>query len=1006
MNLKDIVNWVTNKSYCTKLIVFTTSLQFSFFFAVPLTSTSISVTIGAAIGHVDSELTYLNDGDEAVETVFSFPLDEQSAVYKFQAEIDGKIIVAECQEKEQARETYKDAIDQGHTAFLLEERDESADILTCKLGNLPPQSLAKLNICYVTELDSEPGGWFVYTLPTVLRPRYTPQSVNPANPPPAPSGFAFGFGASQKPSVYASTLPYTIKFRVDIHSRNKIREIKTNSDWMTIEYSDYNTVGKVEFNGRSQVDSDHDLTIHVAYEDANQPQAIVERGTSGGSGILSKDVLALSFYPDLDKDATTLGEFIFVIDRSGSMGGNNIKNAKETLLLLLKSLPVGCYFNVVSFGSMYSVLFDSQSEMYTESSLTRAIQLQQTMNADMGGTEILQPLQEIYLKSTIPEHPRQIFLLTDGGVANTKEVVKLVGQNANNSRVFAVGIGEGASTSLVKGVARAGRGKAVFVKGEDRLQEKVMSLLKCAMQPVVDDVSVEWELPTKVGVTNIPQTPPPIYNEEKTVLYALLTGSEELVTFDGRLKLKGKAQGREFEYCLDFTESQPQNNDVGPLPIHRLAAKSLIKELEDKELKAEGKESKEKITKQIVTVSLSANIASRHTSFVGVDKDSKVKVAEFFDTAFFQQQQQQQHLYGGGLFFNSAPMRASAAFAASSSMVPQGRSMGCFGSKSATPPYLQKQFISSAPQQQQTLSNSSNAFGSSQGFSFGGPMPPPPPPQSSSFGFGSTTGNFSSALMGAPAPGAPPPPQASSFGFGSTTGKFSFGAPPPPPPPQSSAFGFGSSKGNSVASFGNSKAPTSSSQFSFGASQGSPAPAGGFFAAKSKDQTPTFSFGGPSATSSNSFSGQSNFGKKSSGSDTWSGDCFEFGTRQSGQQSQSFFGGGPQNQTMPTSNPTPLGEAGDAMMKIVSLQTFVGSWSMSEELCKTIGKDLSTLTSSAGTQNMEVWATVLALAWLDRNCSQRKGEWEMIESKARRWLLQTVKADEVSRLIEYAKGLV
>ena len=42
----------------------------------------------------------------------------------------------------------------------------------------------------------------------------------------------------------------------------------------------------------------------------------------------------------------------------GSMKGRRIKNAKETLTLFLKSLPLGCLFNVVSFGSRYICLFE------------------------------------------------------------------------------------------------------------------------------------------------------------------------------------------------------------------------------------------------------------------------------------------------------------------------------------------------------------------------------------------------------------------------------------------------------------------------------------------------------------------------------------------------------------------------------------------------------------------------------------------------------------------------
>ena len=44
-------------------------------------------------------------------------------------------------------------------------------------------------------------------------------------------------------------------------------------------------------------------------------------------------------------------------------------------------------------------------------------------------------------------------------------------------RLFSFGIGEGASTSLVKGIARAGRGKAEFTKESERLQPLVSQFL-------------------------------------------------------------------------------------------------------------------------------------------------------------------------------------------------------------------------------------------------------------------------------------------------------------------------------------------------------------------------------------------------------------------------------------------------------------------------------------------------------------------------------------------------
>ena len=65
-------------------------------------------------------------------------------------------------------------------------------------------------------------------------------------------------------------------------------------------------------------------------------------------------------------------EFVFILDRSGSMWGKPISLAKESLKLFVKSLPEGSVFNVVSFGSSFETVFTKPVE-YSNSNVEQAL---------------------------------------------------------------------------------------------------------------------------------------------------------------------------------------------------------------------------------------------------------------------------------------------------------------------------------------------------------------------------------------------------------------------------------------------------------------------------------------------------------------------------------------------------------------------------------------------------------------------------------------------------------
>jgi hypothetical protein len=91
---------------------------------------------------------------------------------------------------------------------------------------------------------------------------------------------------------------------------------------------------------------------------------------------------------------------------------------------------MGAHFNIIRFGSDYEILFNDitlMTSVYGERTAKQAENLARTMEADLGGTELLAPLQ--YLKDHPPAsgRSRQVFILTDGEIRNTDEVRDNVG---------------------------------------------------------------------------------------------------------------------------------------------------------------------------------------------------------------------------------------------------------------------------------------------------------------------------------------------------------------------------------------------------------------------------------------------------------------------------------------------------------------------------------------------------------------------------------------------------
>uniref|UniRef100_A0A8C6PM53 VIT domain-containing protein n=1 Tax=Nothobranchius furzeri TaxID=105023 RepID=A0A8C6PM53_NOTFU len=575
----------------------------------PLKSIEVDLEVRDHVATVVSTLNYKNQEDKPLEAVFVIPLPGDAAVCHFSAQIGQTHIVAELKEKQQAREEYDDALSSGQQAFLLEESEQSPDIFSLSVGSLPPGESASIRLEYVTELAVQADDGLRFCLPAVLNPRYQPRGRR-SSP------------RVQVSSVPASLVPYSLSFSVQVSSPRPICKVESSCSLEPLQYlnSDQTQATLKLAAGHT---FDRDVEVLIYYKDTHQPTAVVEAGQASAQpgSLMGDPVVMVSLYPEFPQSVmsslASSGEFVFLMDRSGSMCCSiNYSNPHETRLSvkykhfhvswMLISLPMGCYFNIYKSGG-------SESVKYNRKTMEEAMKKVQEMGANLGGTEILQPLQHIYSQPCIPKQPRQLFVFTDGEVGNTKEVIDLVKKNAGSHRCFSFGIGEGANSALINGIAKAGGGHAQFITGTDRMQPKS---LKFAQQPVVEEVSVAWDLPKGVSATVLSPPITTMFQGQRSLIYAQLTG-ESLGASEGCVTVKYSLAGHPFQNQIYF--SLKPADDTG-LTLHRLAAHSAIRCLESEQ--GPHREQQDREVKKVVELSVQSGVSSSFTAFIAVNKDN------------------------------------------------------------------------------------------------------------------------------------------------------------------------------------------------------------------------------------------------------------------------------------------------------------------------------------------------------------------------------------------------
>lgn len=402
---------------------------------------------------------------------------EGVSVIGFECVVGDRKITGLVKEKDEASATYKEARDQGQAAGLLEQLPDAADVFTATIGNIPARSNVVVNLMFVGELrhDAEVDGLRL-TVPTSIAPRYGsyPGELLPG-------------------SMTANGID--IKIDISLDSNSRIQKVVSPSHQISVGIGTLTTAPDADpqfcrgsatlATGTTELSKD--FILQVVASNSGIPRALIEEHPT----IPDQRALMATLVPRFSLKPIK-PEIIFIVDRSGSMH-SKIETVKAALKVFLKSLPVGVKFNICSFGRNYELLWP-RSKAYNKGSLSEAQNYVDKFSANFGGTETQQAVKAS-VESRFTDIETELLLLTDGDIWAQNDLFNYIHHEVKNSkgriRVFPIGIGNNVSSALIEGVARAGNGFSQLIAEAERLDAKIIRMLKGALTPHVNDYSLE-----------------------------------------------------------------------------------------------------------------------------------------------------------------------------------------------------------------------------------------------------------------------------------------------------------------------------------------------------------------------------------------------------------------------------------------------------------------------------------------------------------------------------------
>lgn len=559
---------------------------------IPLQGVEVTGELLGGHARVRVRQRYRNTESRPVEAVYVFPLPSDGTLTGFSMECNGRKVQGVVKEREKAFQDYDDALVAGHGAALLEQ--ERPNVFTAQVGNLLPNEETLVEVEFLQAIQVEEGS-VRWMLPTLVAPRYIPGSA---------AGDRTGHGTasptSQVPDADRITPPignvaYGLKMDLLVDLGRAV-VVESPSHALTLE-KDGNKV-RVKF-ARGEVALDRDFVITVRSEDMSASlTTLVTHRQGEGEG-----TFALTVVPDLlaMAGAAKRQEVVFVVDTSGSMGGESLPQAQGALRLCLRHLREGDRFNIIAFENSFRK-FSHEPSVFTQHTLEQADRWVAALQAS-GGTELLQPMQAAV--QGVPDGV--VVLLTDGQVGNEAEILKAVLAARKTTRVYSFGIGTNVSDALLKDMARQTGGAVEFIHPGERIDDKVVAQFARALAPRVTELVATFE-----GISAAEQAPaelPPLVDAVPWTLFGRYTTPGQ-----GKVVLRGRSGQESFSLTLpvDFPAASDRP------AVEKLWAAERIRTWESAELVDPRRA--QRMKERIVQFAVQHQIVTKYTSFVVVEE--------------------------------------------------------------------------------------------------------------------------------------------------------------------------------------------------------------------------------------------------------------------------------------------------------------------------------------------------------------------------------------------------